>query len=302
MRRDEVDDTAANDSFTCATAGIRVASLPRMFHHVGWSVPGTLLFRCAEEADALWRVMTATFPELVALCLMPDHVHLLLPHRDSAGRLARAESAFARWRNHSRRARGPVWAPHPPVEEIPPDRDRRVIRYVLLNPCRKALARDPLAWPWSTHRDRVGFAAPRVGPAEREPARFHAHVSSDGTTEIGGTPFPQVQHREFDWGDLSEAVCAVARVAPDAVRARTPARALAIRAAWVHGLRDVHRLGAETGLHAARIYQLVKDLPSRDAAFADERLAACVTVVGDARFRPVQLDRLPGWWRYAGRR
>lgn len=276
-----------------------------MFHHVARALPGTLLWRTWEEGLALWERLVAAFPELIALCVMPDHVHLVLPHADEGGRLARAMAAYARWRNAHRRTSGPVWESHPPAEAIP-DRDhlRRTIRYTHMNPCRAFLVRDPLAWPFSTHRDAAGLAIPPAVRPVADPERFHRYVSADATTDPGGTELPTTIWQDVRWEDVRDAVTALCRVPPDAVLQRGVARTLAVQAAWVHGLRDVGVLAAACGMSTSRIYEVVAHLPRRGAPIANPRLAACVRVVGDGRFGPLfqgDLRRQTAWARYRSR-
>ncbi len=81
-----------------------------MFHLVARSVEGPL-FCSWFEGVVLWEILVDAFPELIALCVMPDHLHLILPHDDPDRRLGRAMAAFARWRNRHRGRSGPVWQP-----------------------------------------------------------------------------------------------------------------------------------------------------------------------------------------------
>ncbi len=242
-----------------------------------------LLFPDATEARALWRFLAAAFPELLGMCLMPDHAHILLPHGEPTGRLSVVESAYARWRNHHREETGPVFAPRPPVEEIPAKWQRRVLRYVLLNPCRAGLVRDPLSWPWSTHRDRVGLTATPLGPVEPDPADFQRYVSSDPTVAVGGTPLPRTP-LGCRWRDVADAAVAATRCDPADLGRRGPARTLAIRAAWHLGLRDVAALVGATGISRAQLYAIAATVPERGAPL-DGALEACVSIVADGRFR-----------------
>lgn len=274
-----------------------------MFHVVAHAARGRLLFSDARAATALWSIAVGHFPELIALCLMPDHVHVLLPVPPGL-RLGHAMSAYTRWVEHDRRVRNlKLWTPHPAPEHLPdPTHVRRTLRYVLLNPCRVGLVADPLAWPWSTHRDRVGFAAAPVGPVEVQRARFHAYVSGDPSVAVGGTPMPGVLHRPFVVEDVADAVMAVFRASPEQLSSRHPARAAWVRAAYVHGKHDVGELAEATGLKARRVRQLVEHLPERGRELADPVLAACVAATGDRRFDGwPALRGLRGWGRYAGR-
>ncbi len=274
-----------------------------MFHLVARAAKGRLLFSDAREATALWSILADHFPELIAATLMPDHVHLLVPGAPGL-RLGHAMSTYTRWFEHHRRARRvSLWTAHPAPELVPDDSHaRRTVRYVLLNPCRAGLVADPLAWPWSTHRDRVGFAAAPVGPVEAHRARFHAYVSGDPSVAVGGTPLPQLQHRAFALDDVAAAVVAVFRAAPEALITRHLARAALVRASWVHGNHDAGELADATGVTRRRVEQLVKHLPNRGSELADPALAAVVAATGDARFYGwPRLSAASGWRRYAGR-
>ncbi len=131
---------------------------------------------------------------------MANHLHLIAVVRglDQARvRLARAVAAAVRGHGRWTWERIPQPALLDTTKAI-----RRDVRYVLLNPCRARLVDDPLAWPWSTHRDLVGAVTdPWVDEAilaevlhERENGlarRFHRYVSSDRHVQVDGTPYPR---------------------------------------------------------------------------------------------------------------
>lgn len=276
-----------------------------MFHLVARARPGNLLFRRWVEGRALWASLARAFPEQEASCLMPDHVHLVLPHADPGARLARVMSGYARWRNRHRRARGPVWATHPAPEAIS-DRDhlRRTVRYVHLNPCRARLVTDPLAWPFSTHRDRVGFAAPPVVAAVPDPPRFHQWVSADPTVALVGTALPTTRYEPATWAEVLEATAAVYRCPTHEVYARGPARVVAMQAAWVHGLRARAELAGLAGVDTVTVWRAVRGVPERGAR-VDGVLGAVVRAVGDPRFfdlHAADLATTAAWARYRGLR
>lgn len=275
-----------------------------MFHHVAKAPPGTLLFRRDPEGMALWIRVVRAFPELVAVCVMPDHVHLVIPHDDPSGKMGQMMSAYARWRNAARGQRGPVWGGHPPPERLPDDLHlRRTVRYVHLNPCRARLVDDPLAWRFSSHSDRVGFALPGPIAVEAMPGRFHGWVSGDPSVAPEGTPLPTTQFGKFTWDDVVAAVCGVCRADAGAATAYGRVRDLAIRTAWAHHVADRVTLARLAGVTRARVHQLVSDLPGRGAVFADPALSACVRAVGDPRFSALigtDLRATPRWARYRG--
>jgi REP element-mobilizing transposase RayT len=270
-----------------------------MYHIVARALPDTVLWRDPTEANALWRILTRTFPELVALCLMPDHFHLVLPHADEANRLSRALAAYARWRNHRRKQKGPVWASPPPPEKIADDKHlRRTIRYVHLNANRGKLVGDPLAWAWSTHRDATGFALFPVVARDPFPARFHHYISGDPDVAIEGTELPTTRlDRDATWDEVHDTVCTMARLAPEDLLVRGPARTVLVKAAWVHGIRDVRFLARAVGLTERRIYGLVEHLPVRGALLA-EPLGSVVRAVGDPRFAGYPPTSSVAWLKY----
>lgn len=84
-----------------------------MLHYVARSARGQLLFATWLEAQALWQGVHTRVPGLVALCLMPDHLHLLTRTPSEVG-LGHALRAYARWRNARRGERGVVFERRPP--------------------------------------------------------------------------------------------------------------------------------------------------------------------------------------------
>jgi len=163
-----------------------------MWHIVSRTADHRLAFSTWGEGVRLWNTVWRVVPSASAVCVMPDHIHVLAG-RDVRARLGVALGGYARWRNARRRARGRLWAPVP--EAVPvgsSTKQRRSVRYIHLNPCRGGLVDDPLAWPLSSHVDRVGLVVrPRCRRASR-PDRFHAFVSSDPSVDLAGTALPAV--------------------------------------------------------------------------------------------------------------
>jgi hypothetical protein len=129
----------------------------------------------------------------------------------------------------------------------------RSARYIHLNPCRAGLAKDPLEWEWSTHRDLVGAVAnpwldlARLRELWRNPAQdfarsFHEYVSSDPSVKVAGTPLPELKGEPKLAATLErvgEAVLQVLRAPNGALRKKgAPARVLAAQVAERLGARD----------------------------------------------------------------
>lgn len=251
--------------------------MPVAFHLVATSAEHCrLLWRHWGEARALWDAVVRATPGRIALALMPDHLHVVHPH-DVRIRLAAAMSGFTRWRNHACGEEGarcaPVWIE--PVEDE--TKLRILVKYVHLNPCRSGLAADPLAWPFSTHRDACGLALPAVVPQARHVAGFHRFVSSDPFVVSGGTPLPDgalAVHSPFA---VLDAVSALTRTPLPQMRRRVPGREPFLTAAFVlasdaarKSIGDLVGVGPDAAARAA-------------ASKPGVRLGA--NVLGDERFR-----------------
>lgn len=269
-----------------------------MYHYVARARKGTLLFRTWEEGLRLFAMLRAAFGELIALVVMPDHIHILLPHGEGTRRLGAVMSGYARYRNARRKQPGMfVWDEAPTPELVEEDKEQRNIRYVHLNPCRKDLVDDPLAWPLSTHRDFVGLTTNPGTLLHPNPARFHAYVSGDPSVDPAGTLLPEIQYQRFDFLAIRDAVSAVSRtlITPPPIGA---VRSLLVRTASAHRLLEPGGLGvaglaAAVNLSRVHVYRTVGGTPSRNAPIRDRALAAAVRVVGDARFGPLLDGDLP---------
>jgi hypothetical protein len=203
----------------------------------------------------LWTWLRHAFPEALAVTLMPDHPHLVVPSTNPEAerlRLARLLGQFGRRFGVGGRA---SVAPMP--EPIRPGGPlARQIRYVALNPCRARIVACPLAWRWSTHRDIVGatldpwVTAERLAAAlgMRTPsfvARHHAYVSGDPHARVDGTPLPEEgvsrNMPSMPLQTIAEAVTAATRTPIAAIR-RGRERALFVALAFDQGWKNVGQL------------------------------------------------------------
>lgn len=128
----------------------------------------------------LWSHLREHFPDALAACLMPNHLHLLVPW------LHHMRDVLRRVLQHHTRQFGARWDLGPETPVHTQAIARRVFRYDALNPYWPNLVDDPLKWPWSTLRDAVGaIADPWITRAmlrERlgwTPAQAHEFVVSD---------------------------------------------------------------------------------------------------------------------------
>jgi len=202
-----------------------------MLHFSAHALPPQFLFHDWSEAQALWSgLLRLGSPR--ALVVMPDHVHLVIRQLSMEAWLGFIRG-FACWRNHHRGEPGRcVWLPAEPPEPVLDSKHlRRTVRYVALNPCRDKLVADPLAWPFSGHRDAVALALPGVLPVEPNPSRHHAYVSGDPSVRVEGTELPYGLRgmRDATAEQVTTAVSALTRQTLGQLHRRGPARTLLIQ-------------------------------------------------------------------------
>lgn len=226
-----------------------------MHHFVAHAFPPDFLFRDWREAQFLWAGLLALGPPR-ALVIMPDHVHLISRHLSHDAWLGFIRG-YACWRNHHRSEPGRcVWLPVEPAEPVVDSKHlRRTVRYVALNPCRDRLVADPLAWPFSGHRDAVGLAVPCVLPLERDPFRHHAYVSSDPSVMVEGTDLPGGMRgmRDATPAQVTAAVSALTRTTLDQLQRRGPARALLIQSLVACTPLSKRAIARELGMSASAV-------------------------------------------------
>ena len=120
--------------------------------------------------DWLARQLPTAEAELLAYCLMPNHVHLIvIPHRpDSLSRLLRKTHArYARRINLEHGWQGHLWQERFHSFVMDEEHLLAAARYVELNPVRAGLCEHPDDWPWSS-------------------VHFHLHRRADPLIENGG--------------------------------------------------------------------------------------------------------------------
>jgi len=250
-----------------------------------------------ESAQSAWMSLEKLFPEKIAAVLMPNHCHLILPGlAEPAGvyrRLGGMLSGVSR-----RSGIEDLWQPIPTPAMIPDKHHlRRQIRYVALNPCRKALCTDPLEWYWSTYRDIMGailgkrephlHLATLLGePPHHFRARFHKYVSGDPSVNISSTPlpFPEIPKKwpERAIMEILHASAAALRTLPARVETTGPLRTVFIHLAHRHGWKQASLLAEICKLHVETVRRILK----RPTPVGIEAADLCL---GDIRLR-----RLPG--------
>jgi len=270
----------------------RRCAFMKMVHLTARVVRGQRPFATAGAAQWLWERLRRMFPNALAACLMPDHLHLVAMVKDPAKarkRLARLLGAFTRYR-----APDVHWSVAKPSEIPNGAHLLRQIRYVHLNPCRDGLTDDPLSWRYSTHRGLIGAEldpwvtperlAPLVGRAVEGFAEWiHAYVSGDPTVSQNGTPFPAAaEGRDVPREPLDKIVQAAWSATPWSKSSTR--RAVAVQLAKHQGWRDTTLMGRALNITA----QAVRQATTRASRVA---LAAAALCLGDERLLGSRMRR-----------
>jgi hypothetical protein len=280
---------------------------------------GRLLFRTWEEARELWWILVR-IPGIVAVVLMPDHIHLIL-REAGLERVSGALRAWALRRNHRRGETGAVWEQGWAPRKIQDRRHTaRLLRYAHLNPCRAGLVKDPLSWPFSTHRDMVRLAWPPARAPSEDAAGFHRYVSQDATVRPEGTDLPppigaegisahgaiaipasgrrsraptaaEMGGRVFPLAVVEQAVSAVTRTPARILRSCGPERTLLLRAARLFTGKIASHIAEELTVNVSTVIRADPRI--------DEPIRIVQRVIGDPRFQRLNEGHLRelGTWR-----
>ncbi len=249
--------------------------------------------RSPEAADWLWLRLRAAFPSVIAACLMPDHLHLLLSPECAAGlssRLGRVLGGF------SRHVGLPLcWAPVAEPTPIPNlEHLRRTVRYIHMNPWREGLVTDPLCWPWSTHRDAIGaryspwLDAPTLAQqlrfgASRFAETFHQYATKDRDLEPEIKEFPRPLQSVGVPALAPSAVAAAIRASGLYLEKRVRARLLA-HAARREGW-PVGQFSKAAGMTARSMQRYARDPHPLLLTGVPGGPDACAMCLGDWRLR-----------------
>jgi hypothetical protein len=231
----------------------------------------------------LWEHLRGSFPVVLAACLMPDHLHLLVRW------WAEVQEALRRVLQHHGRQFGARWDLGPVTPVNTKEIARRVVRYHGLNPLREGLVDDPLAWVFSTLRDGVGaIADPWVSPARLQdcldwtPSTMHRFVVSDPA--CGPETRRPIQRLRpgcavVGLDAVIDACAASLRAAPDDLRRRGhPMRPTFVALARRHGCPTLATLADACGISERNVFRL-------EARSDPNTVRAAELCLGDPRLR-----------------
>jgi putative transposase len=95
-----------------------------------------------------------------AVCLMPNHVHLVFDVETIealSATMQRLNGRYAQWFNLTYGFNGHLFqGPYGAIAAQSESHALELLRYVLLNPVRAGLCALPGAWPWSSYRATIG--------------------------------------------------------------------------------------------------------------------------------------------------
>ena len=99
----------------------------------------------------------------LAYCQMTTHYHLLVqtPGANLDRAMHRLNSGYAHWFNKRHGFSGHLFKRRYGAELVLSESYLlHVARYIVLNPVRARICRDPIDWPWSSYRAHIGTARP----------------------------------------------------------------------------------------------------------------------------------------------
>lgn len=250
----------------------------------------TFVFDDASIAWGAWKLLRKLFPDAIAVCLMGNHVHVLIWTDDPVATVRRFHQFQATITRRTGERQG-FWEPTPPTAVGEGQKLATVVRYIELNPCRARAATDPLEWMWSTFRDVSGATADpwvtddQLADALGEPRqgfreRHHRFVTNDVSVQIGGTPVPRPAVRtemaRHPLERLARAACSATRTSAAAIRRPGPARELFVHLALHHGWWIPDLLAKACRAHRSTIHRIACTEPvglaTAELCLGDERL------------------------------
>lgn len=99
--------------------------------------------------------------EVVAYCLMPTHIHLVLQEINPPGiseYMRRILDSYTRYFNRKIKRKGPLWEGR--IKKVLVESDEQLLhltRYVHLNPVSAGLVEKPEKWTYSSYREYIGM-------------------------------------------------------------------------------------------------------------------------------------------------
>jgi putative transposase len=98
--------------------------------------------------------------EIIAYCIMPTHIHLILRQLKNNGIssfMSKVLNSYTRYFNLKNKRKGPLWESRfKNVEVITDEQLLHLTRYIHLNPVTANLVGEPLDWSFSSYKEYLG--------------------------------------------------------------------------------------------------------------------------------------------------
>ena len=118
--------------------------------------------------------------EIIAYCIMPTHIHLILKQKTDNGiskYMARVLDAYTRYFNVKYHRTGPLWEGR--FKSVLVDTDEQLLhlsRYIHLNPTSAGLVQKPRDWQFSSYRE---YVRSRINKSFSHLCQFEEVISVD---------------------------------------------------------------------------------------------------------------------------
>lgn len=103
---------------------------------------------------------SSKWADIVAYCLMPTHIHLILKQETNDGvskYMSKLLNSYTRYFNTTHKRSGPLWTGR--FKSVLVDKDNQLIhltRYIHLNPVSAGLVNEPEEWDYSSYNEYIG--------------------------------------------------------------------------------------------------------------------------------------------------
>jgi hypothetical protein len=241
--------------------------------------------------DQLEGMRAIACKELIRFCLMSTHAHLILEVASEAD-ARKLVRKIARRLDATADERGVARLDEPHLQVL--GDDHAVLRYAAYthaNPVQAEMVEDPLAWPFSSHRDVYGLRHAQWFSPERLRSRMSEgldgrwlHRKAEGWTAVPTLADPIGREEPIEALELiGRAVASVLGLTEEEMRASPKARRCFAVAARVEGWQPsaIARFLGWTCRHARRFG--IEDTPE---------VRAVLAVLRDPRLRPTG----SAWW------
>jgi putative transposase len=156
-----------------------------MYHVTSRGNRGEPVFEASVDCRRFLAILLETTQRFdwrcIAYCLMTNHYHLILvtPEPNISRGMHHLNGSYARWFNRRHGLEGHVFQRR--FHSVVIESDWHLLeacRYVVLNPVRAGVVREPSEWAWSSLRATIGLSSRGSAPAVDDLLRFFGRERS----------------------------------------------------------------------------------------------------------------------------